>query len=155
MQPVDPSDESDQVSSSGDMSCGSGIPSVPCIALNKPADLPPIPNRLVPSKSTERILDILNQRDSEMRSEGQKESLLSSTPAEKSGGNVAPHDESMNSQVINPPPPLPTLQKCWLGGGGGGMASTLVGGVWPHQTVGGGGGGGHSYTHVKAKEGRT
>lgn len=86
------------------MSCDhpdvSDIPSVQSIGSGRP-DLPPVPNRLVPSKSTERILDILNQRglgsDPSLSGE-QKEVPLSSTPAVKSRDNIPSND---SSQVTN------------------------------------------------------
>jgi hypothetical protein len=74
----------------------SDIPSVERIRASK---LPPVPNRLVPSKSTERILDIINQHDQEMNilgPEEQRETLLSSTPAAKSSMR---HSDAVNSQV--------------------------------------------------------
>lgn len=93
----------EHVSVSGDvkqMSCDhpdSDIPSVQSIGSCKP-NLPPVSSKLVQSQSTERILDILNQRSLEMKSsvsEEQKETPLSSTPAMKSSENIMSHDDSM------------------------------------------------------------
>ena len=58
--------------------------------------LPPVPNRLIPSQSTERIMDILNQRGLGVKPEGEKEQApLSSTPAAKSQENLKSRKSSM------------------------------------------------------------
>ena len=61
------------------------IPSAHCIDSSQHG-LPPVPNRLVPSRSTERIMELLNQHDRKREATGslveeRKQTPLSSTPA--------------------------------------------------------------------------
>lgn len=87
------------------MSCdqigGNSIPSVQSIDSSQ-RSLPPVPDRLVPSRSTERIMDILNQRGlgtetASLATEQKEEFPLSSTPAKSR--DMRSHNSSMNSQV--------------------------------------------------------
>ncbi len=87
-----PANSSTDVSSyrtlnSCDLESGSHDPIPHALPINgTDPSLPPVPNRLVPSQSTERIMEILNQHGLGTRQEDQEtgskeERLLSSTPA--------------------------------------------------------------------------
>ena len=65
--------------------------SIPSVQSASQRTLPPVPNRLVPSRSTERIMEMLNQHDMKKKEGGagwmgdeHKQVPLSSTPACKS-----------------------------------------------------------------------
>ena len=96
----DPEQMSCDPSSVSHMESDDDIPSVASIGSNQ-RDLPPVPNRLVPSQSTERILDILSQHGLGTESgSDQKAPPLSSTPATKARDSSMPsHNSSMSSQV--------------------------------------------------------